>query len=100
MLIHQFVVHLSGYLQPLMDQIDDVSSHAVKSQWLYLLDLGEVPKRDSAGVNVISYSQLPHIITPLEKKLGFGELNISYIPIFKKTEKDYSGGGGVTPLEA
>uniref|UniRef100_A0A0A9XXF0 GPI transamidase component PIG-S n=1 Tax=Lygus hesperus TaxID=30085 RepID=A0A0A9XXF0_LYGHE len=56
---------LRRYFQPLLNQVDDISSHHVKSQWLYLLDLGETPKMDSAGVNVLSFSQLPHIITPL-----------------------------------
>ncbi|KAF6204866.1 hypothetical protein GE061_019030 [Apolygus lucorum] len=63
---------LRRYFQPLLNQVDDISSHGVKSQWLYLLDLGEIPKMDSAGVNVLSFSQLPHIITPLEKRLGSG----------------------------
>lgn len=61
-----------GYMEPLFDQISSVSHHAIKSQWLYLMDLGEVPRKDESGWYSFKFSQLPHIITPLEKKLGSG----------------------------
>lgn len=63
---------VNGYMQPLLSQISKVSSHAIKSQWLYLMDLGEVARKDESGWYTYKFSQLPHIITPLEKKLGSG----------------------------
>ncbi|XP_014292645.1 GPI transamidase component PIG-S [Halyomorpha halys] len=63
---------VKGYMEPLLSQISKVSSHALKSQWLYLMDLGEVPRKDESGWYTYKFSQLPHIITPLEKKLGSG----------------------------
>ncbi|XP_073981889.1 phosphatidylinositol glycan anchor biosynthesis class S [Rhodnius prolixus] len=62
---------IKKYVQPLFDQISEVSEHQIKSQWLYLIDLGENPKKEGSNW-LLSYSQLPHIITPLEKKLGSG----------------------------
>lgn len=62
---------IKKYVQPLFDQISQVSEHQIKSQWLYLIDIGEKPKKEGSNW-LLSYSQLPHIITPLEKKLGSG----------------------------
>lgn len=52
-----------------------VSNFSVKSQWLYLLPLGvnpiRVPDSSLQGRHYgLMEDVLPHIVTPLEKKLG------------------------------
>jgi hypothetical protein len=61
-----------------LEQIREVGEHRAKSQWLYMTELGETPTFFNDKY-ILSYKQLPHIITPLEKKLGSGKfLQISY----------------------
>ncbi|XP_044750731.1 GPI transamidase component PIG-S [Coccinella septempunctata] len=55
-------------LEPFLKNISSVAQFTVKSQWLYLIDLGVAPKKVENGY-LISEKQLPHIITPLEKNL-------------------------------
>lgn len=64
---------VTGHMKPLLTQLSKVSRHHIKSQWLYLMDLGEIPHKDQHSEGYFyKFSQLPHIITPLEKKLGSG----------------------------
>ncbi|KAK9511635.1 hypothetical protein O3M35_000257 [Rhynocoris fuscipes] len=65
---------IKRYIQPLFDQIYEASEHYVKSQWLYLIDIGEIGEYPNKKGSewLLSHSQVPHIITPLEKKLGSG----------------------------
>ncbi|XP_030751200.1 GPI transamidase component PIG-S-like [Sitophilus oryzae] len=44
-----------------------IADFFIKSQWLYLTELGVIPHRVN-GHLALSESQLPHIITPLESK--------------------------------
>ncbi|CAG5134746.1 unnamed protein product, partial [Candidula unifasciata] len=57
------------YLQPLLDSLLEYTSISVTSQVLYLVSLGGKPKK---GDNFYYYTEqdLPHIINPLETKLG------------------------------
>ncbi|XP_017771354.1 PREDICTED: GPI transamidase component PIG-S [Nicrophorus vespilloides] len=59
---------LKANLQPFLTTITPIANFTVKSQWLYLTDLGVTPK-DYKGELVLFEEQLPHIITPLEKKI-------------------------------
>ncbi|XP_075213740.1 phosphatidylinositol glycan anchor biosynthesis class S [Lycorma delicatula] len=60
------------FFQPLVSQLNLVAEHKLKSQWLYFIELGQHPKRDGKNNFVLTSDQLPHIISPLEKKLGSG----------------------------
>lgn len=55
-------------LQPFLNTVQPVANFTVKSQWLYLVELGVIPKK-VGDYYVLHENQLPHIITPLEKKL-------------------------------
>lgn len=55
-------------LQPFLNTVNPVATFTVKSQWLYLVELGVIPKKVSDHYALYE-KQLPHIITPLEKKL-------------------------------
>ncbi|BFY97511.1 hypothetical protein BsWGS_00551 [Bradybaena similaris] len=57
------------YLQPMLDSLSEYTSISVTSQVLYLVSLGGRPKK---GDNFFYYTEqdLPHIINPLETKLG------------------------------
>lgn len=55
-------------LQPFLDTISCAANFTVKTQWLYLSELGVVPKK-MEDYYLLTEAQLPHIITPLEKKL-------------------------------
>ncbi|KAF7403994.1 hypothetical protein HZH68_006788 [Vespula germanica] len=63
------------YIEPFLDQLSMVSNFSVKSQWLYLLPLGvnpiRVPDSSLQGRHYgLMEDVLPHIVTPLEKKLA------------------------------
>lgn len=60
-------------IQPLLRQLTPSTELKVKSQWLYLVDIGQEPKMipDKDGY-AIAFDRIPHIISPLEKKLGSG----------------------------
>lgn len=60
------------FFTPLTSQLDLVADHKLKSQWLYFIDLGQHPKRNGKDNFIMTSDQLPHIISPLEKKLGSG----------------------------
>ncbi|KAF5281548.1 hypothetical protein FQA39_LY05083 [Lamprigera yunnana] len=55
-------------LQPFLTTLSEVIDFTVKTQWLYLTELGVVPKKTD-NYYIVTKEQLPHIITPLEKKL-------------------------------
>lgn len=55
-------------LQPFLKSISPVANFTVKSQWLYLVELGVQPKKFGDDFALFE-EQLPHIVTPLEKKL-------------------------------
>ncbi|KAL1490641.1 hypothetical protein ABEB36_013302 [Hypothenemus hampei] len=55
-------------LQNFLEKISLVADFTVKSQWLYLTELGAVPRK-IIDRYVLLENQLPHIITPLETKL-------------------------------
>lgn len=55
-------------LQPFLKSISPVANFTVKSQWLYLVELGVQPKKFEDHFALFE-EQLPHIVTPLEKKL-------------------------------
>lgn len=71
---HELQLHLNteevgAALQPFLNSISEVANFTVKSQWLYLVDLGVQPKRFENDLALFE-EQLPHIVTPLEKKLS------------------------------
>ncbi|KAB0798714.1 hypothetical protein PPYR_09707 [Photinus pyralis] len=55
-------------LQPMLNLLDGVIDFSVKTQWLYLTELGVAPKKVD-DFYILTQEQLPHVITPLEKKL-------------------------------
>ncbi|KAJ8971971.1 hypothetical protein NQ314_000453 [Rhamnusium bicolor] len=55
-------------LQPFLKVISPISNFIVKSQWLYLTELGAIPRK-VIDHYALQENQLPHIITPLETKL-------------------------------
>lgn len=59
---------LGAALQPFVSTVAPVTNLTVKSQWLYMVDLGVIPRK-LKGHYALYEDQLPHIITPLEKKL-------------------------------
>jgi len=60
-------------IEPLLEQLRPVADLTVKSQWLYFVDIGAEPKKNPDGKgSVIAFDRIPHIISPLEKKLGSG----------------------------
>nr|XP_022903978.1 GPI transamidase component PIG-S [Onthophagus taurus] len=62
------MVDLKLSLEGFLKQIGPIANFTVKSQWLYLLELGVQPIEDK-GRFFIEEDQLPLIITPLEKKM-------------------------------
>ncbi|KAG8267176.1 hypothetical protein J6590_057015 [Homalodisca vitripennis] len=64
---------IKSIIDPLLDQLKPVADLKVKSQWLYFVDMGQDPKRSPDDSSfVITPDRIPHIISPLEKKLGSG----------------------------
>lgn len=55
-------------LQPFLKQISPIADFIVKSQWLYLTDLGVNPRKISDHF-ALRESELPHVISPLETKM-------------------------------
>ncbi|XP_018579845.1 GPI transamidase component PIG-S [Anoplophora glabripennis] len=55
-------------MQPFLKAISPIADFVVKSQWLYLTDLGINPRKMSDHF-ALQESQLPHIISPLETKM-------------------------------
>ncbi|XP_072394281.1 GPI transamidase component PIG-S [Diabrotica undecimpunctata] len=61
-------VDIEQYLNPYLEKISPIAEFIIKSQWLYLIDLGITPVKLNNHF-VLKEDQLPHIITPLESKL-------------------------------
>lgn len=68
---------IDAYLHPFLKKLSSVAKFVVKSQWLYLTDLGVTPTKVSNDY-VLEENQLSHVITPLETKLWS---NISPRPV-------------------
>lgn len=59
---------LKTNLEPFLETVSSIANFTVKSQWLYLTELGVTPKM--VGNKFIIYEeQLPLIVTPLETKI-------------------------------
>lgn len=74
-------------IDPLLNQLKPLADLTLKTQWLYFVDIGSKPKRKPNYVgSIITFDRIPHIISPLEKKLGSGVSSCSclhfvlYIP--------------------
>ncbi|KAK6618360.1 hypothetical protein RUM44_002812 [Polyplax serrata] len=65
---------IEDYISPLADQLKDMHEFHIKSQWLYFVGLQAQPKflnyTDKGPHFALSADLLPHVITPLEKKLA------------------------------
>ncbi|CAG9767915.1 unnamed protein product [Ceutorhynchus assimilis] len=59
---------IDHYLQHFLKKISLVTDFIVKSQWLYLTELGAKPRKVMDHFALLE-NQLPHVITPLETKL-------------------------------
>lgn len=59
---------IEANLQPFLKSVTPIADFVVKSQWLYLVDLGAIPRKIVDHYGLLE-KQLPHVITPLEKKL-------------------------------
>lgn len=59
---------IDEYLQEFLQEISPLADFVVKSQWLYLTELGAIPRKVLDHYALLE-NQLPHVITPLETKL-------------------------------
>lgn len=62
-------MNILDYLKPYLAALNNVANFTLKSQWLYFVDLGVNP-RQVGNHWALAEQLLPHIITPLEKKLS------------------------------
>ncbi|WP_278924675.1 hypothetical protein, partial [Pseudophaeobacter profundi] len=62
---------IENVIDPLLLQLRPVADLKVKSQWLYFVDIGVEPKKEQERY-IVTPDKIPHIISPLEKKLGSG----------------------------
>ncbi|XP_026466654.1 GPI transamidase component PIG-S [Ctenocephalides felis] len=65
----------NDYIVPFLNELSSLANFTVKSQWLYFLELDYKPKQviDSSILRrhfALPEEILPHLITPLEKKLA------------------------------
>ncbi|KAI8792513.1 GPI transamidase component PIG-S [Biomphalaria glabrata] len=60
---------IEDYLSPLVKSLEEYTQISVTSQILYLVSLGGKPKNND-GFYFYSEQDLPHVINPLETKLG------------------------------
>lgn len=62
---------IAVYLEPMLMKLSAIAEFNVKSQILYLTSLGVQPgvNKDS-GFHYLTQEQLPHVINPVESKLG------------------------------
>ena len=73
---------VSNYLTPYLHSLKDVASFNIASQIIYQVKLGANPKAAThQGVKAWAYSELdiPHLITPVERKIGFTTSNTTII---------------------
>lgn len=59
---------IEHHLTPFLSTLSSIADFTVKSQWLYMVELGAIPRKMYDHF-AIQENQLPHIISPLEKKL-------------------------------
>ena len=82
------------YMTPLLTQLSVLTDFTVKSQWLYFVTLDVQPKLVPQKGPImqhyaLSEDILPHLITPLEKKLGT-ERDFYHKYIFFQNDKLHS----------
>lgn len=72
LMYYYFGFCLAEYMGPLLHELRDLNEIHVKSQWLHLVSLQVTPKLVEGDVRhfALPEASLPHVITPLEKKLG------------------------------
>ncbi|CAM4667770.1 GPI-anchor transamidase component PIGS [Caretta caretta] len=62
---------VSSYVQPFLDKLGSVANFSVDSQILYYAVLGVTPRFDKAASSfILSALSLPHVINPVEARLG------------------------------
>lgn len=61
-------LEINEYLENFLEKISPIADFVVKSQWLYLTELGAIPRKILDHYALLE-NQLPHVITPLETKL-------------------------------
>lgn len=66
---------INSFLSPFLKNLDSLADYNVKSQWLYFVPLQVQPRLVPEQLGIpkhysLSEDLLPHIITPLEKKLA------------------------------
>ncbi|XP_066552081.1 GPI transamidase component PIG-S [Amia ocellicauda] len=62
---------VKGYIQPLLDKLTPIANFSVDSQILYYAILGVSPRHDaSIDGYTLSADSLPHVINPVEARLG------------------------------
>uniref|UniRef100_A0A8D0GH31 Phosphatidylinositol glycan anchor biosynthesis class S n=1 Tax=Sphenodon punctatus TaxID=8508 RepID=A0A8D0GH31_SPHPU len=62
---------VSHYVQPMLDTLGPVANFSVDSQILYYAALGVTPRFDSPTSSfILSAHSLPHVINPVEARLG------------------------------
>lgn len=88
-------------IKPLLDQLRPLADLKVKSQWLYFVDIGPEPKKNPDNIgSIIASDRIPHIISPLEKKLGSGVSScpclhfVLYTPRCSESPLYFSSGEG------
>lgn len=79
LVLHRFYCILfTDYFRPLLDELKLLSEFKIKSQWLYFVHLQQIPRKINDHFE-LSQKQIPHIITPLEKKIGkFSQFSIIF----------------------
>ncbi|XP_043910331.1 GPI transamidase component PIG-S [Protopterus annectens] len=94
---------VKSYIQPFLEKLSSVASFSVDSQILYYAILGVVPRFDkkTGSYNLNAYS-LPHVINPVEARLGsnaaslYPVLNfLLYVPEYTHTPLYIQDGTGV-----
>ncbi|XP_053131579.1 GPI transamidase component PIG-S isoform X2 [Hemicordylus capensis] len=62
---------ISRYVKPLLDKLNSVAEFSVDSQILYYAALGVTPRFDAPSSSyILSAHSLPHVINPVEARLG------------------------------
>lgn len=59
---------LLSHMQPFKNAMEPITNLTFKSQWLYFVEL-DARKKEVNGHYALFENQLPHVITPLEKKI-------------------------------
>ncbi|XP_069082275.1 GPI transamidase component PIG-S isoform X3 [Pleurodeles waltl] len=82
---------VDGYVQPFLDKLAPVANVSVDSQILYYAVLGVTPRFDKASSSYIlnAYS-LPHVINPIEARLGSSAASLYPVLNFLLYVPEYS----------